>query len=220
MIKVAHSTCPNAREAAQELRNQLGDITPKLLLCFASTQQEPRELVRELHHHYHDAMFAGCTTAGEISSGKMTRGGVVAMAIGEEIVEKAAAAVVDLASMEASLDSALKSLARHMGGPLDELDPDTTVGIVIADGLSGAEERLIEGISRRTEIPFVGGSAGDDLKFQKTSVFLGNGIFGNSALLLVLKLPRGYEIVKTQSFETTGKFLEATEVDEPSRTMR
>lgn len=217
MIQIAHTMHANSREAAEDLKTQLGDIKPKLLLCFASTQQEPHELLRELHRHNHEAMIAGGTTAGEIVSGKMLKGGVVAMAIGEDVVERAAAAVVDLSTLESSLDAAFKSLARHIGGPLEEQDPDTTVGIVIADGLSGAEERLIESVAQRTEIPFVGGSAGDDLKFLKTSVFVGTGVHENAALLLLLKVPGGYEIVKTQSFENTGKTLEATEVDEPNR---
>ena len=50
MIKVAHSINTNPREAADELRSQLGDCAPSLLVCFASTSQEPHELLRQLHH--------------------------------------------------------------------------------------------------------------------------------------------------------------------------
>jgi len=141
------------------------------------------------------------------------------MAIDGDVIEKVAGAVVEDLGASMDLDGACRTLERHMGCPLDELDPDTHVGIVIADGLSGAEERLIEGLAERTELAFVGGSAGDDLKFDKTRVFWGKNVFEHAAVLVVLKVPRGFEVVKTQSFQETGKFLVATEVDEPHRTV-
>lgn len=217
MVKVAHSINANAREAADELAAQLGGVKPRLILCFSSTLQEPHELLRDLHRHYHDAVIAGGTTAGEIVSGKMFKGGVVAMALEEDVVERCASVVIEDLGPAMDLDAAFASLERHLGEPLDEADPDTTVGIVVIDGMSGAEEKLIEAIGKRTDIPFIGGSAGDDRKFQKTKVFLGKNVHEGAALLLLLKVPRGYEIVKTQSFENTGIVLEATEVDEPSR---
>lgn len=217
MIKVAHSTNSNPREAADELKAQFGDFVPKFVLCFASTNQEPHELLHRLHHHYREALVAGCSTAGEIASGMVLKGGVVAMAVGGEVVEKVVGAVVEDLGPAMDVDGALASLQRHLGQSLEEADPDTTVGIVITDGISGAEERLIETIASRTEIPFVGGSAADDLKFEKTQVFLGRNVYERAALLLLMKVPRGYEILKTQSFKATGKVLEATEVDEAKR---
>lgn len=217
MVKVAHSIKSNPREAADELKAQLGDVKPKVILCFASTVQEPHELLRELHRHYHEATIAGGTTAGEIVSGMMLKGGVVAMALEEDVVENCAAVVIEDLGPGMDLDAAFASLELHVGKPLEELDPDTTVGVVVIDGLSGAEERLVEAIAHRTDIAFIGGSAGDDRKFQKTKVLLGKNVYEHAALLILLKVPRGYEIVKTQSFENTGIVLEATEVDEPNR---
>ena len=81
MIKVAHSTNSNPREAADELKAQFGDFVPKFVLCFASTNQEPHELLHRLHHHYREALVAGCSTAREIASGMVLKGGVVAMAL-------------------------------------------------------------------------------------------------------------------------------------------
>ena len=58
------------------------------------------------------------------------------------------------------------------------------VGIVLTDGLSGAEEALMEKIGDRSDLFFVGGSAGDDLKFQKTQVMLEGKAYTNAAVLL------------------------------------
>jgi hypothetical protein len=213
MIKVAHSVKPNAHDAVEELKLQLGAVDPKVLLCFSSTNQEPHELLRLLNAAYPHALLSGASTAGEIVSGKVLKGGVVAMAIGSDVVEKAVSVVVDDLGPRMDVDTAIANLEKHFGTTMAELDPDQHVGIVITDGLSGAEERLIEAINEKTEIAFVGGSAGDDLKFDKTLVFSGKTVHERSAILLLMKVPRGFEVVKTQSFKPTGVVLEATDVD-------
>lgn len=219
MIKVAHSVRLDAREAVEELKSSLGDVDPKMLLCFSSTNQEPHELLRGLHHAYPHALISGASTAGEIVSGRMLKGGVVAMAIGSDIVEKVVSVVIEDLGPKMDLDAAFASLERHIGAPLSELDSDRHVGIVLTDGLSGAEERLIESINERTEIAFVGGSAGDDLKFEKTLVFHGKMVHEHAAVLVLMKVPRGFDVVKTQSFKPTGIVLRADEVDVPNRTV-
>ncbi|MEK7394143.1 MAG: FIST N-terminal domain-containing protein, partial [Fibrobacterota bacterium] len=213
MIKVAYSVKLHAHDAVEDLKLQLGGLDPRVILCFASTRQEPHELLRLINQAYPHALVNGATTAGEIVSGKVLKGGVVAMALESDIVEKAVAVVVDDLGPRMDVDAAIANLEKHFGVPLAGLDPDRHVGIVITDGLSGAEERLIEAINEKTEIAFVGGSAGDDLKFEKTLVFSGKTVHERSAILLLMKVPRGFEVVKTQSFKPTGIVLEATDVD-------
>ncbi|MGP8246040.1 MAG: FIST N-terminal domain-containing protein [Bryobacteraceae bacterium] len=60
--------------------------------------------------------------------------------------------------------------------------------IVLMDGMSGAEEGLMEKIGDRTDLFFVGGSAGDDLKFQNTQVMADGKAYTNAAVLLTLEL--------------------------------
>jgi hypothetical protein len=217
MIRVAHSSRPHPREAVEEIAAHLGGVHPELLLCFASPRYEAHELLRHLNHRFPDAAIVGGSTAGELVSGHSLKGSVVAMAIEGDVVEKVVGTVVEDLGPGMDLDAACRSLERHMGCPLDALDPDRHVGLVIADGLSGAEERLIEGLAERTDLAFVGGSAGDDLRFDKTRVFWGAKVWEHAAVLAVLKVPRGFEIVKTQSFQETGKYLVATEVDVAER---
>jgi hypothetical protein len=166
------------------------------------------------------AASIGCTTAGEISSGKMATCSMVAMALPPEIVSAAATAVVEDLNSPLAVSAALESLSAQMGGPLSELDLDTHVGLIVADGLSGAEEAILERIRDLTDIPFVGGSAGDDLAFRATLVAANGRTFEHAAVLALLRVPAGYRIIKTQSFRLLGKTLTATEVDEAARTVR
>jgi hypothetical protein len=107
-----------------------------------------------------------------------------------------------------------------MGSPLSKLETRTHVGLILADGLSGAEEAIMEQLCDSTDIPFVGGSAGDDLGFQATLVAANGRAFEHAAVLALLRVPAGYRIIKTQSFRVLGKALTATDVDEGARTVR
>jgi len=169
---------------------------------------------------YPRATSIGCTTAGEISSGKMATCSMVAMALPPDVVSAAAIAVVEDLKSPLAVSAALESLSAQMGDPLSELDLDTHVGLILADGLSGAEEEVMERIRDLTDIPFVGGSAGDDLAFHATLVAANGCMFEHAAVLALLRVPAGYRIIKTQSFRLLGKVLTATEVDEAARTVR
>ncbi len=98
-----------------------------------------------------------------------------------------------------------------------DLDFRKYVGIILVDGLSGAEERLMDRIGDLTNVSFVGGSAGDDLKFQKTFVFAGNTSYTDAAVLALVKPKNGFDFIKTQSFRTTDKKLVATKVNAAAR---
>ena len=78
-----------------------------------------------------------------------------------------------------------------------------TLGLLLIDGLStrralGRAVQLVLG-----EIPLVGGSAGDSLKFQKTSVFLDGESPSDAAVLVLISTDPPFRIVKTQHFERT-----------------
>jgi len=196
-----------------------GDVDPAVVVYFASTCHSLAALSAAMKAAFPRAASIGCTTAGEISSGRMATCSMVAMALPPAIVSGAIAVVEDLKSPLA-VSAALESLSAQMGAPLSELDLDTHVGLILADGLSGAEEAIMERIRDFTDIPFVGGSAGDDLAFRATLVAANGCTFEHAAVLALLRVPAGYRIIKTQSFRSLGKVLTATEVDEAARTVR
>jgi hypothetical protein len=99
------------------------------------------------------------------------------------------------------------------------MDLQKYAGLVLIDGLSGCEEKLIEKIGDLTDITFIGGSAGDDLQFKQTLVSASGMSYTNAAVLILMKLKNGFDIIKTQSFSSTGKKLLATRVNEAQRTV-
>jgi len=210
----------NSTEQDALISGLRGNVDPAVVVYFASTCHSLAALSAAMKAAFPRAASIGCTTAGEISSGKMATCSMVAMALPPEIVSAAATAVVEDLKGPLAVSAALESLSAQMGAPLSDLDRDTHVGLIVADGLSGAEEGVMERIRDLTDIPFVGGSAGDDLAFRATLVATNGRTFEHAAVLTLLRVPAGYRIIKTQSFRLLGKTLTATEVDEAARTVR
>lgn len=93
------------------------------------------------------------------------------------------------------------------------------VGITLIDGLSMKEESIMDSIGNRTNIFFVGGSAGDNNRYLKTYVCANGRAYNDSAILILLKINDNAEfsIIKTQSFKALDHIFIANKVDEKMR---
>jgi hypothetical protein len=208
---------PDVADAVAELRTGLHGGAPRLVVFFASPAYPPQALAHAMERAFAPAAVIGCTTAGEIISGALLKRSIVAMAL--DTVGDVEVQVVQGLGAGASLEGAFRGFDQHFGRPTSELDPLRHVGLVLIDGVSGAEEELMDELATRTHLAFVGGSAGDDLAFRQTWVFAQGRAFCDAAVLALLRVDRGFAIVKTQSFEPTGRTLVATRVDAPDRTV-
>ena len=203
--------------AAADLKEQCGGREPRAVIFFASPKYDPAALSRAMRAEFPNSCLAGCSSAGELAQCRMMTGSVVAMFLDGDVVEDAATAVVGNLSSDISLKSAFEGLEQHFHMPVASLDMEKYVGLVMVDGLSGAEERLLERVGDACDLFFVGGSAGDDCKFQATHVLADGQSYRDAAVLVLLRLKHGFQVVKTQSFLSAGKILTATKVDEDRR---
>ncbi len=203
--------------AVADLRAQCGARAPRVVLFFGSARYDASELGVLMREHFPGARLVGCSTTGEIAGANMLSESLVAMFLDDDLVEDAAVAVIPNLSAGVHVRDALRELESQFQAPLSSLDLERCVGIVVADGLSGAEEQLMDKLGDATDILFVGGSAGDDLKFVRTHVLADGQAYSDAAVLLLLRLKHGFDVVKTQSFRPLGKTLVATKVDESRR---
>ena len=217
--KIANTSLSNIPEAVQHLAKEIGDADAKVILYFASSKFDPAGLAKAMAAAFPKVATIGCTTAGEISTGRMSEGTISAMSLGGELVKRCEARLLPGLGADArgAVTSAFADLSKAIGKPVADLDPGRYVGLVLADGLAGAEEQLMEAIGDRTNVTFVGGSAGDDLKFQRTHVFLGAEATSDAALLVIIEAAVPFQIVKTQSFQALPQRLIATKVDSAKR---
>ena len=208
----AHTRERNETRAVDEIAAQLGGGAEGLLVYFASSSYDHAKLAAAFEARF-PGRTLGCSTAGELCSECMGEGGLVAMLFGPDLVEDFAVAVVERAGDKASLETAFRTIEEHFGQKMANLSFEYHVGIVLVDGLSMAEEKLMENIGDATNVLFVGGSAGDDLRFEATYVSAGGRTYQNAAVLAVLVPKAPFRIVKNQSFRSTGVKLTITKAD-------
>jgi len=222
-IHVAYSDKSTCREMAEDIKQQAGDDAVRLLIYFASSSIDQHALARELQSIFPGTVTFGCSTAGEIISGRMLKGSVVAMAFTSTAIEDVAVEVLEdikNRSREEIVEKVKKastSLEQHFGTSLTTMDFRTFVGIVLIDGVSRAEEKIMDVLGDLTDVIFVGASAGDDCRFSETYVYKNGTVYPNAAVIAVIKPERGFDFLKTQSFKSTGKKLLASKVDEKTR---
>ena len=219
-IRTAHSTRSSVDEAVREIALAFDGAEPRAVLFFASSAFEPAAVSRRMQDAFPGAHVFGCTTSGELvggpDGGRMLKGSVVAMALGDDVVGDLCIEVIDLSAPD-GVQRAFRRFEAHYGASMLEMDPSRYVGFVLIDGLSVQEERVNERIGDLTNVYFIGGSAGDDLKFETTHVLAGGQAYRNAAVLALLRPKVGFDFVKTQSFRVLDRQLVPTRVDEASR---
>jgi hypothetical protein len=216
----AHSVSKTIPAVVDDLRAAWAGMTPRFITYFASPAIDPDALAAELKGAFPAAAQIGCTSAGEIVSGKMLVGGVAALALPRELAgDPAVALATSIRERPEGVVDALGALAARFETPVRSLSHDVHLGIVLIDGLSRSEERVMDLLGDACDLTFVGGSAGDDLQFRTTHVAVDGRAATDAAALALLRPPRGFDFVKTQSFRPLPARLVATRVDEATRTV-
>ncbi len=216
-IKTAYSTKQNIQEAVKEIGQEFKDFPTRVVIYFASSIYPPEDLASSMGKEFPVPLLFGCSTAGEMITGKMLKNSLVAMALGEEIIGDAAVEVVENLPDIKQVEKAFDSFSRYYSKPVSQMDPEEYVGIILIDGLSMAEEIVMDRIGDLTNLLFVGGSAADDLKFQQTHVYCGGKAYTNAAVLALLKPAVKFDIIKTQSFAVLEHKLTASRVKPEER---
>ena len=226
-VQSAWTALRDTSEAIPALAGQLGALPPEqvaVIVFFCSPAHDGLRLSAGLKASFPSSLVVGCTTAGEFSQRGAGQGGVAALALGRGLVSKAAASLVELPrggsddALAQALSRAGDELAAGLGArTLAEVDPARHVGLVLLDGLSEREEAINFGLgSLCPMLPFVGGSASDDLLFKETRLFVGDRTTDAGCALLVLQTTRAFQVVRTTSFQATGAPMVVTSAD-PAR---
>ncbi|HEX2769986.1 MAG TPA: FIST N-terminal domain-containing protein, partial [Geobacteraceae bacterium] len=193
----------------------LKGIDPKLIVFFASSSFAPEEIAERMETAFPGAETFGCSTAGEIVTGKMLTKSIVAMAFNKEAVKDAKVEVIDNLNKESN--RAFNAFQRHFNKTMKEMDPKKYVGIILTDGLCGKEELIMDKIGDLTNVTFIGGSAGDDLKFENTYVYANGKSYSHGAVLAILEPATEFSFIKTQSFCQLPQKLVVTKANEFTR---
>jgi hypothetical protein len=218
-IKSVFSTESLEKEVVKDIKIKLNLSSVKLLVYFASSNFDQYSLSNLMKEAFKDCIVVGCSTSGEIVSGKLLKNSVVAMAFNSNIVSDAKVEIIENMKENLSVESAFTSFEEYFNESSYAMDTTKFVGIVLIDGVSKKEEKVMDLIGNRTNVFFVGGSAGDNRRFLKTHVCANGKAYTDSAALVMLKINDNAEfsIIKTQSFKCLDTILIANKVDEENR---
>ena len=216
-IITAHSIETDPEKAARQLHSQMEGYNPRVVIYFASSHYDPGIISRSMQHAFPQADTFGCSTAGEIISGQMLKQSVVAMGMNADIVNDMSLQVVaDIRAMN-HVDRAFRKFKKYFSVDPHAMNLNEYVGIILADGLSKAEENLLDYLGELSNVIFIGGSSGDDLKFTRTWVHANGKSYTNAAVLALLRPKVGFSFIKTQSFKPCASTLVATKVNPAQR---
>jgi hypothetical protein len=163
---------------------------PKLLVVFCSDSYDLPVLAAAIAGQAPGTPLIGCTTAGEIATGRATTASVVVTAFGGPGFAVRTAAAPNASER---LREAGEEIAAALSEPL-ETHPHQ-VAIMLSDALAGDQREVIRGAYAvlGATVPLVGGCAGDDFKLSATFQLFGGEVVNDTLVgaLLASEAPLG-----------------------------
>lgn len=192
------------------------------LLFFSQSLVEASALSRALKTHAPALHHAGCSTAGEITPQGLEDGHVLAMLLPSASFTAVSTMVDDLSSSGMDrITGEVEALRRALRGRVGHEQTRNTFALCFIDGLSYAEEAVSSAIHwGLDDIPLLGGSAGDDLKFETTRLISNGRVTSDSAIIVLIATEIPFHVFKTDNFVPTDEKLVVTSSDPDHRIVR
>ena len=192
------------------------------LVFFSQALMSARTLAAAMRLHCPGLHHAGCSTAGEITPAGLEERHVVATlfpassftAVSRMMTNISSAGMADITS---EVESLRRSLREQSAGTLS----GRVFALCFIDGMSFAEEATTSAIHwGLDDIPLIGGSAGDDLKFETTTLISNGMAASDSAIVVLVSTEIPFEVFKTDNFVPTTEKLVVTASDPDRRVVR
>lgn len=221
-VVAAKSRAMTVAEAAAEIAGELPADGLAMVLVFLSPYYDPERFVAEMAVHFGDTPVYGCTTAGELAPDGWEENSVVALAFSASDFSVVARPIFGLASFGVAEGRTIGSELRQELLRRDaEAEGRRSFGLVLIDGMCRREEAVMSAIyASLDDIPIVGGSAGDGLRFERTWVFFGGRAYTDAAVLILVSTPLPFRPFKCDNFEPTSTKMVVTEADIDQRLVK
>lgn len=210
-ISQASATGLNAHDAVAQLKKRLTLAQPNFIIIFCSADFDMRVLGAELNQAW-SCPIIGCTSAGQIDNTGYSTSTLSALAVAGPI--RVTAHPINLSDIPQGVARIADSLATapKLDDTLDRF------GLLLIDGLQRKEEKLASMLYQELPVlPFVGGSAGDDMKLQHTFVYYKGQFLQNSAVFCIFETSLPFTLIKFEHYEPTDTQLIVTEADPERR---
>lgn len=218
----AQSFEKDARLAARQFHEGVQQPDCELVIFFCSSDYDLDALADEMNRLFAGTPVIGCTTAGEIGPLGYRTGGLSGVSLPAGSCTAVCARLDELQkfSIEAGQEFAA-ALLHRLEAEAPSAKPANSFGFLLIDGLSIREEPVARTIQNVLgDMPVIGGSAGDDLKFERTHVFHDGAFHTDSAVLALVTTALPFTAFKSQHFRTEEERLIVTEADSEHRVVK
>jgi hypothetical protein len=218
IVKKGYSRAPDEAEAVGELAQQIEQPDASVTVFFASSAYDLKRLAEEVKRSFREPVV-GCTTSGEITPAGYTRGTVSGFSIASKELQVFPYLFPSLREFNSDhVGRIVRSMQDRLSHSRREKPEARAFGLLLVDGLSLMEERIIAILGNAVEdVPIAGGSAGDDLKLEKTHVYTDGTFVSDAALFALFITTLPFKVIKTQHFTPSDQRLVITKADPEKR---
>ncbi len=219
-VQTAHTRKQDAATAVRDIRQQLDrPVDTSLILFYCSPDYDLPRLEEALRQAWPETPVVGCTTAGELGSLGYTDRSLVAIAFPASQFAFNPLLLSGLSQL--SIQDIRDQAHAAKQALYQQHDAEVLAhcfALLLIDGLSRCEEPLTRTLHNSLPgIPIIGGSAGDNLRFERTLVYQGGCFHEDSALVLVAGTACPIHCFKVQHFQATEQRMVVTGADVPGR---
>ncbi len=207
--------------AAGQLAGQLLEPETGAVVFFCSAAYDLGRLEAALADRFAGADVLGCTTAGEIGADGYAAHSLVGMSFPRSSFTVVSERCEQLATGSLlRVSTTVTALLRRLRSRAPSADAGNTFALLLIDGIAGVEEPVLSAIARELgDIPLVGGSAADNLRFRETVVFHQAAFYAQSAVIALIHTECPFEVFRTQHIRRLATKMVITEADPVRRTV-
>ena len=217
-ITIGHTALTDEVEAVTDLHSQIEQRNNiHTVLFFCSPQYNLERLGAALKSQF-SCQLIGCTTTGEITSQGYLEGGIVAAGFSSGEINIQSCFIPSLKDFSIKDAQEIADSFTNRLVHSKELDKETMFGMLLIDGLSITEEKVISFIYNKFKgVSLIGGSAGDELQLKETKIYSDGQFLSNAAVFTLFETSLPFSIFYTQHFIPTDTKMVITRSDPEKR---
>lgn len=198
-------------EAIREMATQIGSPEPSVTALFISSHYDLESIGQQIGKQFQGPVIC-CTTSGEITSDGYKNHSISGFSLGGDVISVSTYPITNIRNLNpGSVQQTIESIKKQIQYGRQYFPERDFFGVLLIDGLSVREELIAATFGNAlSDIPIIGGSAGDDLKFEKCCIMTGDTFETDTALFCLFSTSLPFAIVKSQHFSATDKRLVIT----------
>lgn len=222
--EVAISKHSDTKRAVDELYGQLKHKDPALVIFLASTKYDFELASKELKKYFPNSEVVGTTTSGEIVKEGFINDSIVLTTLICDRTKVKATLIKDALKFPVLEKNKILEKAKECGIKCDDSNSHKNAfALTFINGGHNIEEMILSlfyAVIKNDKFQVVGGSAGDDLKFEQTLISLNGEVNAKGAIIVFVKTEKKFKIVKENIYYPTGESVVLTDVDMEQRKIK